>query len=121
MYMGTFPYARQIAVKRITNCMAEGDSEFLNEVQIVNNIRQQNLVILRGCCMASDEREGHQRFLIYYYMPNGSLHEHLFGEKSKARALSWLQQRNIVLGTAKGVAYLHDDIEPTIYHRHQIH
>jgi len=117
VYRGTLPDARRIAVKRIRNCTPEGDSEFLNEVQIINSIRQRNLVVLRGCCVASDEREGHQRFLIYDYMPNGSLYDHLFGGMSKARPLSWPQRRNIVLGTAKGLAYLHDGIEPAIYHR----
>jgi hypothetical protein len=112
VYRGTLPDGRRIAVKRIRNCTPEGDSEFLNEVEIINNIRHRNLVVLRGCCVASDDREGHQRFLIYDYMPNGSLDEHLFGGKSKARPLSWPQRRNIVLGTAKGLAYLHDGVEP---------
>jgi hypothetical protein len=117
VYRGTLPDGRRIAVKRIRNCTPEGDSEFLNEVEVINNIRHRNLVVLRGCCVASDEKEGHQRFLIYDYMPNGSLDEHIFGGKSKARPLSWPQRRNIVMGTAKGLAYLHDGIEPAIYHR----
>jgi len=117
VYRGTLPDGRRIAVKRIRNCTPEGDSEFLNEVETINSVRQRNLVILRGCCVASDKREGHQRFLIYDYMPNGNLYEHLFGGESKARPLSWPQRRNIVLGTAKGLAYLHNGIEPAIYHR----
>jgi hypothetical protein len=117
VYKGTLDDARRIAVKRIRNCTPEGDSEFLNEVEIINNIRHRNLVVLRGCCVASDEREGHQRFLIYDYMPSGSLDEHIFGGKSMAQPLSWPQRRNIVMGTAKGLAYLHDGIEPAIYHR----
>jgi hypothetical protein len=117
VYRGTLLDSRLIAVKRIRNCTPEGDSEFLNEVEIINNIRHRNLVVLRGCCVASDEREGHQRFLIYDYMLNGSLNEHLFGGKSRAQPLNWPQRRNIVMGTAKGLAYLHDSIEPTIYHR----
>lgn len=117
VYRGTLPDGQQIAVKRIRNCTREGDSEFLNEVEIINNIKHRNLVVLRGCCVASDEKEGHQRFLIYDYMPNGSLADHIFGRESKARPLSWPQRRNIVLGTAKGLAYLHDGVEPAIYHR----
>ena len=117
VYRGTLPDARWIAVKRIRNCTPQGDSEFLNEVEIINNTRHRNLVVLRGCCVASDEREGHQRFLIYDYMPNGSLDDHLFGRKSKAQPLNWPQRRNIVMGTAKGLAYLHDGIKPVIYHR----
>lgn len=117
VYKGTLPDGRRIAVKRIRNCTPEGDPEFLNEVEVINNIRHRNLVVLRGCCVASDEIEGHQRFLIYDYMPNGTLDDHIFGEKSKAQALTWQQRRNIILGTAKGLAYLHNGIEPAIYHR----
>lgn len=40
VYRGTLPDARQIAVKRIRNCTPEGDSEFLNEVEIINSVRQ---------------------------------------------------------------------------------
>jgi serine/threonine protein kinase len=71
VYSGTLPDGRRIAVKRIRNCTPEGDSEFLNEVEVINNIRHRNLVVLRGCCVASDDRDGHQRFLIYDYMHDG--------------------------------------------------
>lgn len=117
LYRGTLPDGRRIAVKKIRNCTPGDDTDFQREVEIINNIRHRNLVVLRGSCVASDAREGHQRFLIYDYMPNGSLAEHLFGGKSKAQPLNWPQRRNIVMGTAKGLAYLHDSIDPPIYHR----
>lgn len=117
VYRGTLPDGRRVAVKRIRNCTPECDSEFLNEVEVINSIRHRNLVVLRGCCVASDEREGHQLFLIYDYMRNGTLDDHIFGEKSNARPLSWSQRKNLILGIAKGLAYLHDGIEHTIYHR----
>lgn len=46
VYRGKLPDGRRIAVKRIRNCTPEGDSEFLNEVEIINNIRHRNLVVL---------------------------------------------------------------------------
>jgi len=116
VYRGTLSNGQPVAVKSIRNCSAEGDAEFLNEVEIINYIRHRNLVALRGCCVASDDNTGHQRFLIYDYMANGSLDEHLFGRKSKD-PLSWAQRKNIVLGTAKGLAYLHGSVQPAIYHR----
>eukprot|EP01018_Ginkgo_biloba_P019341 Gb_33832 [translate_table: standard] len=115
VYKGTLPDGQQIAVKRIRNCTSEGDSEFLNEVEIINNIRHRNLVVLRGCCVASDVREGHQRFLIYDYMSNGSLEDHIFGGNKPP--LTWPQRKNIALGTAKGLSYLHYGVQPAIFHR----
>lgn len=116
VYRGTLLNGQPVAVKCIRNCSAEGDAEFLNEVEIINHIRHRNLVALKGCCVASDDNAGHQRFLIYDYMPNGSLDDHLFGRKSKD-SLSWTQRKNIVMGTAKGLAYLHGSVQPPIYHR----
>jgi serine/threonine protein kinase len=116
VYKGTLPDGQLIAVKRIRNCSAEGDLGCLNEVEIINKIRHPNLVPLRGCCIARDDLVRHRLFLIYNYMPNGSVHEYIFGGKSR-QALSWLQRKNIVLGIAKGLAYLHSGVQPAIYHR----
>ena len=85
-------------------------------MEIINNIRHRNLVVLRGCCVANDDLEGHQRFLIYDFSPNGSLDDHIFGRESKL-PLSWPQRKNIVLGTAKGLAYFHYGVQSAIYHR----
>jgi serine/threonine protein kinase len=112
VYKGTLPDGLRIAVKRIRNCSAEGDADFLNEVKIINEIRHRNLVVLRGCCVASDDMGGQQRFLIYDYMPNGS-----FTDRIVRAPLSWEQRKNIILGTAKGLAYLHRGVQPAIYHR----
>ncbi|XP_057850321.1 probable receptor-like protein kinase At1g11050 isoform X2 [Cryptomeria japonica] len=116
VYKGTVSDGQIIAVKRIKNCSPEGDADFLNEVEIINNIRHRNLVVLRGCCVASDDVEGHQRFLIYDFMPNGSLDDHVFGRNCKV-PLTWPQRKSIVLGVANGLAYLHYGVQPAIFHR----
>ncbi|XP_057813073.2 probable receptor-like protein kinase At1g11050 [Cryptomeria japonica] len=118
VYRGTLSDGQQIAVKRIRNCTSEGDSEFINEVEIINSIRHRNLVVLRGFCVASDDTDGRQRFLIYDYLGNGSLDEHIFEERGKNRGdLNWEQRKNIAIGTAKGLCYLHFGVQPAIYHR----
>ncbi|GLJ24919.1 hypothetical protein SUGI_0476720 [Cryptomeria japonica] len=118
VYRGTLSDGQQIAVKRIRNCTSEGDSEFKNEVEIINSIRHRNLVVLRGFCVASDDTDGRQRFLIYDYLANGSLDEHIFGDRGKNRGdLNWDQRKNIAVGTAKGLCYLHFGVQPAIYHR----
>ncbi|KAH9308049.1 hypothetical protein KI387_035960 [Taxus chinensis] len=119
VYKGTLRDGCQIAVKRIRNCTFEGDSEFINEVEIINSIRHRNLVVLRGFSVASDDIEGRQRFLIYDYMANGSLDEHIFagGGNHNRAPLMWEQRKNIAIGTAKGLRYLHEGVQPAIYHR----
>ncbi|KAH9308048.1 hypothetical protein KI387_035959 [Taxus chinensis] len=120
VFRGTLPSGKPVAVKRIKDGSAEGDSDFINEVEIIDRIRHRNLVVLRGFGVSSDDTEGRQRFLIYDYMANGSLDEHIFagGRNQSSRApLMWEQRKNIAIGTAKGLRYLHEGVQPAIYHR----
>jgi serine/threonine protein kinase len=65
--------------------------------------------------VASTDADGHQRLLVYDYMPNGSLQDCLFGKKSQMVTLSWQDRRQITIGMAKGIVYLHNDAH--IIHR----
>lgn len=56
--------------------------------------------------------------MVYDYLANGNLNQHIFGGKIRnGRALSWEQRKKIIIGIAKGLCYLHYRIRPTIYHR----
>ncbi|KAK9668264.1 hypothetical protein RND81_13G045900 [Saponaria officinalis] len=115
VYKGTFENGITFAVKQITEDLdVVRDEEFCNEVEIISRIRHRNLLPLRGCCVASDFVRGKRRYLVYDYMPNGSLSDHLYNTKPK---LSWPQRKNIILDVAKGLAYLHHGVKPAIYHR----
>ncbi|KAI5073435.1 hypothetical protein GOP47_0011448 [Adiantum capillus-veneris] len=115
VYKGKMPDGLEIAVKVLQNTTMDGDAEFLNEVEVIKNIRHKNLVALRGCCVDSTETDGHCRLLVYDYMPSGSLYDYMFG--STRPPLTWPQRRKIALGTAKGLTYLHVGVEPAIIHR----
>uniref|UniRef100_A0A803L6F8 non-specific serine/threonine protein kinase n=1 Tax=Chenopodium quinoa TaxID=63459 RepID=A0A803L6F8_CHEQI len=115
VYKGTFASGSTIAVKQITDDLdSMRDEEFCNEVDIISKIRHRNLLPLRGCCVASDNLKGKRRYLVYDYMPNGSLSDHLFDHQKK---LTWPQRKNIILDVAKGLAYLHYGVKPAVYHR----
>ncbi|XP_074262928.1 putative receptor-like protein kinase At1g11050 [Silene latifolia] len=115
VYKGTFENGVTFAVKQITEDLdVVRDEEFCNEVEIISRIRHRNLLPLRGCCVASDFVRGKRRYLVYDYMPNGSLSDHLYDSKFK---LSWPQRKNVILDVAKGLAYLHYGVKPAIYHR----
>ncbi|KAK9732844.1 hypothetical protein RND81_04G026500 [Saponaria officinalis] len=124
VYKGTLLDRTEVAVKKITEPSIEGDSDFRNEVEIISNLRHRNLVPLKGCCMI-DEGENHgesQRYLVYEYMPNGNLDDHLFYpsvNRSGAirKPLTWPQRKSIILDVARGLDYLHYGIKPGIYHR----
>lgn len=67
-----------------------------------------NLVKLIGYC-AVDGARGIQRLLVYEYMTNRSLEDHLFNKALPA--LAWKTRLQIVLGAAQGLAYLHEGLE----------
>ncbi|XVF01141.1 hypothetical protein REPUB_Repub04eG0063000 [Reevesia pubescens] len=123
VYKGVLPDGTVVAVKRIIESEFQGDEEFCNEVEIIGNLKHRNLVPLRGCCMIDgdeiyDEKGSQtQRYLVYDYMPNGNLDDHLFSSKVGSKPLSWPQRKSIILDVAKGLAYLHYGVNPAIYHR----
>ncbi|XP_027330723.1 probable receptor-like protein kinase At1g11050 [Abrus precatorius] len=125
VFKGTLSDGTVVAVKRILESDFQGDVEFCNEVEIISNLKHRNLVPLRGCCVAEEDEDyadrGSQRYLVYDYMPNGNLEDHLFAStdtpKLAKRSLTWPQRKSIILDVAKGLAYLHYGVKPAIYHR----
>ncbi|XP_019444346.1 PREDICTED: putative serine/threonine-protein kinase [Lupinus angustifolius] len=89
-----------------------GEKEFVAELATLANIKHQNLVILRGCCV-----EGAQRYLIYDYMENNSLHHSFLGSELNRMRFSWETRRNISIGVASVLAFLHEELKPHIVHR----
>lgn len=119
VYKGILADGTIVAVKQLIDLESEGDEEFINEAEIISKIRHRNLLSLRGFCVTSDPINGKRRYLVYDFMSNGSLDDHLFNHKqSQTRSqLSWPQRKNIILDVAKGLAYLHYGIKPAIFHR----
>ncbi|KAL5787386.1 hypothetical protein ACOSP7_004335 [Xanthoceras sorbifolium] len=127
VYKGTLQDGTMVAVKQIIESDFQGDAEFCNEVEIISDLKHRNLVPLRGSCVIDgdnesyDERVG-QRYLVYDYMPNGNLDDHLFPSIDNQsgitrKPLTWPQRKSIILDVAKGLAYLHYGVKPAIYHR----
>ncbi|CAN1234476.1 Probable receptor-like protein kinase At1g11050 [Linum perenne] len=116
VYKGVLPDGSYVAVKELHDLDSLRDEEFFNEVEIISKIRHRNLLSLRGCCATSDVARGKRRFLVYDYMSNGSLGDHLANDHTRNQ-LTWPHRKNIVLDVAKGLAYLHHGIKPAIYHR----
>ncbi|KAG1337724.1 cold-responsive protein kinase 1 [Cocos nucifera] len=109
---GTLRDETQVAIKSLSAESKQGTNEFLTEIDMVSNIRHPNLVQLMGCCV-----EGRNRILVYEYLENNSLENALLGPKNKRIALDWPKRAAICVGTAHGLAFLHEEAEPHIVHR----
>ncbi|XP_022041017.1 probable receptor-like protein kinase At1g11050 [Helianthus annuus] len=118
VYKGTLSDGTLVAVKKMMSFDTQADNDFVNEAEIISKIRHRNLLPLRGFCVTSDPIQGNERYLVYDYMPNGSLHDHIFDKStSNHKRLSWPQRKSIILDVAKGLSYLHNEIKPAIFHR----
>lgn len=110
VYKGTLPNAKEVAVKQLKAGSGQGEREFQAEVEIISRVHHRHLVSLVGYCIA-----GEQRMLVYEFVPNGTLEYHLHEEGRPT--MDWQTRLKIALGSAKGLAYLHEDCHPKIIHR----
>ncbi|KAK2981863.1 hypothetical protein RJ640_010380, partial [Escallonia rubra] len=110
VYKGILDDGTAVAIKRAQQGSLQGEKEFYTEIELLSRLHHRNLVSLVGYC---DEQS--EQMLVYEFMPNGSLHDHLSGRHRGS--LSFATRVHIALGAAKGILYLHSDVEPPIIHR----
>ncbi|XP_060202661.1 probable LRR receptor-like serine/threonine-protein kinase IRK [Lycium barbarum] len=93
---------RSVAIKKLNiTSLIKSQEDFEREMKCLGSIRHQNLVALEGYYWTPS-----LQLLINEYVSGGSLYK-LLHEQSSKRSLSWQQRFNIILDTAKGLAYLH--------------
>ncbi|KAG8384104.1 hypothetical protein BUALT_Bualt04G0083300 [Buddleja alternifolia] len=103
VYYGVLPDGRVVAVKRLYENNFKRVEQFMNEVEILTRLRHQNLVLLYGCT----SKRSRGLLLVYEYIPNGTVADHLHGKRAKSGLLSWPIRLNIAIETADALAYLH--------------
>ncbi|KAL5551269.1 hypothetical protein UlMin_001445 [Ulmus minor] len=103
-----------VAIKKLNQHGLQGHKQWLAEVQFLGVLSHPNLVKLLGYCSVDGER-GIQRLLVYEFMPNRSLEDHLFNRALPT--LPWMKRLRIILGAAEGMAYLHEGVEVTVIYR----
>jgi len=92
-----------VAIKKlIGSCLTKSQEDFESEVQKLGNISHQNLVAIEGYYWNPSFQ-----LIIYEYFSRGSLHKLLHDDKSKI-VFSWKARFKVILGIAKGLAYLHE-------------
>ncbi|XP_054824493.1 probable serine/threonine-protein kinase At1g01540 [Prosopis cineraria] len=112
VYHGILKDNTHVAVKNLLNNRGQAEKEFKVEVEAIGRVRHKNLVRLLGYCA-----EGAHRMLVYEYVDNGNLEQWLHGDVGPCSPLNWEIRMNVILGTAKGLAYLHEGLEPKVVHR----
>lgn len=110
VYAGKIHNNEWVAIKKIRHRDAEGFEQVMNEIKLLTSVSHPNLVRLLGCCIENDEQ-----ILVYEFMPNGTLSQHL--QRERGKGLPWTIRLTIATETAQAIAYLHSVKNPPIYHR----
>jgi serine/threonine protein kinase len=121
VYKGKLSDGREVAIKRgetslKTKKFQEKETAFDSELAFLSRLHHKHLVRLVGFCEERDER-----LLVYEYMKNGALYDHLHSknnvEKNSSPLNSWKMRIKISLDAARGIEYLHSYAVPPIIHR----
>lgn len=92
--------------------VAARSRHWYKKFKVIGKVRHKKLVGLIGYCA-----DGAQRMLVYEYVHNGNLEQWLHGDVGSVSPLKWDIRMKIAIGTAKGLAYLHEGLEPKFVHR----
>ncbi|KAF8021220.1 hypothetical protein BT93_G1605 [Corymbia citriodora subsp. variegata] len=103
VYYGKLRDGREVAVKRLYEHNYRQVKQFMTEVEILTRLRHKNLVSLYGCT----SRHSRELLLVYEYISNGTVADHLHGERAKQDPLLWHTRISIAIETATALAYLH--------------
>jgi serine/threonine protein kinase len=116
VYRGLLPDGRKAAIKLMDRAGRQGEEEFTVEVELLSRLHSPYLLALIGYCSESTHK-----LLVYEFMANGGLHEHLYpmngGSSGVSSKLDWETRMMIALEAAKGLEYLHEDVRPPVIHR----
>ncbi|XP_052173181.1 leucine-rich repeat receptor-like protein kinase PXC1 [Diospyros lotus] len=98
-----------VAVKRLKDANPCARKEFEQYMDVIGKVKHPNIVRLRAYYYAKEEK-----LLVYDYLPNGSLHSLLHGNRGPGRIpLDWTTRISLVLGAARGLARIHTEYSAT--------
>ncbi|KAI5421792.1 U-box domain-containing protein 33 isoform X2 [Lathyrus oleraceus] len=99
----------EVAIKILSPISTQGPSEFQQEVKVLSKLRHPNLITLIGVNQET-------KTLVYEYLPNGSLEDHLICKDKTTPPLSWKTRIRIATELCSALIFLHSNKPHSIMH-----
>ncbi|OVA20074.1 Protein kinase domain [Macleaya cordata] len=113
VYRGILSNGTVAAIKKLDREGKQGgEREFRIQVDLLSRLHSSYLVELLGYC--ADQQH---RILVFEFMPNGSLQQHLHPSHKQHQPLNWGTRLRIALDCARALEFLHENAVPSIIHR----
>lgn len=115
VYKAKLRSGEMVAVKRAKPDRKQDITKFRKEIELLSRVSHKNLVRLVGYC-----KEGGEQLLVYEYVAGGNLSQNLnrqWRARQSRPPLNWTERLLIAAGTARGLAYLHEEINMPFIHR----
>ncbi|KAH9611863.1 hypothetical protein KSS87_019542 [Heliosperma pusillum] len=101
VYKGRLRNGQEIAVKKLAPNSGQGIQEFKNEVRLIAKLQHRNLV----------------KMFMHLHIIYVCLRKTFISEEENKSSLDWMKRVEIIMGTARGMLYLHQDSRLKIIHR----
>ncbi|OVA15411.1 Protein kinase domain [Macleaya cordata] len=113
IYKGKLENGTYVAIRCLALFKRDSIRNLKLRLDLLSKLRHPHLVCLLGHCIDGGERDDstvNRVFLIYEYVPNGSLHTYISEDSEKI--LKWSERLAVLIGIAKAVHFLHTGIIP---------
>lgn len=126
VYKGRLHDGREVAIKRAQHNTIQVEEQFRMELIVLSRLRHKHTVNLLGWCLEKDKRllsfrrkkQDQEHLIVYEYMENGTLYDHLHREPSSSLVtVSWKMRIDVLLGVSRAIEHLHCHAMPPVIHR----
>ncbi|KAJ9554902.1 LOW QUALITY PROTEIN: hypothetical protein OSB04_009516 [Centaurea solstitialis] len=115
MYRGRLRDGSYVAIQCLKMKRNHSTQTLTHHIELISKLRHQHLVSALGHCFEFyDDSSVSRLFLVFEYVPNGTLRDWISG-KNSGKTLSWSQRIAAAIGVVKGIQFLQTGVVPQFF------